>query len=176
MAFRNPFFDFDPFEDLLFNAFRADSDKGAIAGRQDSTIFPRYRAVSDQNAMVLEIELPGVDRKTIELDVNRKQLTVSAKRPVTSGFGKTAGQQKAVENSAAVENGGQKGAEGSVEKAVAEVRTEDNCLMYSAKFRLGYDVEVDHVVAEFADGILRIRVPRHEESSGGRRIEIGDAK
>lgn len=174
MAFRHPFFEFDPFEDLLFNAFKAEPDSRSITGRQDSTIFPRYRAVSDHNAMVLEIELPGVDKKSIELDVNRKQLTVSAKRPILSSFGagRNGGPQKG-----AIEGGEHKSGEhkheveGSIEKAVAEVRTVDNSLKYSAKFRLGYDVDVENVAAEFKEGILCIRVPRHEESTS-RRIEV----
>jgi HSP20 family molecular chaperone IbpA len=174
MAFRHPFFEYDPFEDLLFNAFKAEPDARAITGRQDSMIFPRYRAVSDHNAMILEIELPGVDKKSIELDVNRKQLTVAAKRPILSSFGahRDNGPKKA-----AIEGGEHKGGErmheveGSVEKAVAEVRTQDNSLKYSAKFRLGYDVDVDHVSADFKEGILCIRVPRHEESTS-RRVEV----
>jgi HSP20 family molecular chaperone IbpA len=182
MAFRHPFFEFDPFEEILFNAFKAEPEHRAVTGKTDSTIFPRYRAVSDHNAMVLEVELPGVDKNTLQLDVNRKHITLAAKRPIlTSSFGKQA--VKDTSSSISPDGGAQaqkinaaenttNGADASAETAVAEVKTDDNSLKYAAKFRLGYDVDVDEVKAEFDAGILRIRVPRHETSAQSRRVQI----
>jgi HSP20 family molecular chaperone IbpA len=179
MAFRHPFFEFDPFEEILFNAFKAEPEHRAVTGKSDSTIFPRYRAVSDHNAMVLEVELPGVDKNTLQLDVNRKHITVAAKRPVLTSFGKSIKDSPATRPAGADAQGhknstqeGTNNTDMSAEKAVAEVQTDDNSLKYAAKFRLGYDVNVDEVQAAFDAGVLRIRVPRHESSAESRRVQI----
>jgi HSP20 family molecular chaperone IbpA len=136
--------------------------------------FPRFRVLRDNDAVVLEVELPGVDEGALELDVHGKHITLAAKRRIRTGIrGETTGKTKAASTEQKYSTPGINGAERAVEEAAAPLMTEDSVPKYAAKFRLAFDADADAVKAELDAGILRIHAsPRSEMTHNARRVEV----
>jgi HSP20 family protein len=98
-------------------------------------------AYRDGEQFVVEFDLPGVHPESIDLDVERNVLTVKAERPASTGD--------------------------QVEYQVAE-RPRG---VFSRQLFLGDTLDVDHVEARYAEGVLTLRIPLAEQAKS-RKIEI----
>jgi HSP20 family protein len=91
----------------------------------------------------VQIDLPGVDRKHLSLNLERGVLTVQGQRP----------------------------AEHSGTGAEGWTRVERNHGQFERQVRLGEAYDSAHVQAELKDGVLTVRVPKLEQAKP-RSIEI----
>jgi HSP20 family protein len=95
------------------------------------------------NQFVVAFDLPGVSPEAIELDVERNVLTVKAeRRPTETGD--------------------------HVELQVAERPNG----AFSRQLFLGDTLDTDHIAAEYAAGVLTLRIPIAEKAKP-RRISVG---
>ena len=90
----------------------------------------------------IEMDVPGFDKKDINIDIDNKYLTVTASK----------------ENK-------------TDEKDKNYIRKERSYGKYSRSFYIG-DVQDNEINAEFKDGILTISVPKEEKENPKKRIEI----
>lgn len=107
----------------------------------DGKLQPPVNAWVNDNGVVVDVELPGVDPATVDVSVVGNTLTVAGKRvneaPETAKF------------------------------YIAERPAGD----FKRSLELPYGVESDKVTAHYANGVLRISLPRLE-SDKPRRIQI----
>ena len=84
---------------------------------------------------VIKAELPGIDKKDIKIDVKDRVLTLSGERTY--------------DNEVKEEN---------------YYRKERSYGRFQRAFRLPADVDSDRIKAEFKDGLLRVEVPKPEQT------------
>ena len=104
--------------------------------RQDIQLRPRADIYETEEGIVLEVEMPGADKETIEVNVDDNWLTVKGRRVKT----------------AASEN--------------AEVIYEERAPtgIYAREFLLGPEVDRDSVKASYQNGVLTITLGRKQEA------------
>ncbi len=90
----------------------------------------------------IEMDIPGFEKKDIKVECNKGYLTVTA--------------EKEQENT---------------DEEKKYIRRERIYGKYKREFYLG-DVQMENIDAEFKDGILKIMVPRKEETNSKTSIEI----
>lgn len=134
---RNSLFDFD---NLLDHFWTPQS------GGSDVTSFtPRVDIAEKKDHYELTAELPGVDKKNIDVTLDNGLLTISAE----SRF------------------------ENKEEKEGRLIRQERRYGKFVRSFNLGTDVKEEDIKAEFKNGLLTLNVPKTEEKSPvSKRIEI----
>lgn len=120
------------------------------------TIEPSYRYESNSKQAVLEVELPGVAKDDIAVDVNNHHLTVSAKRT----------KQSLLQSSEDKMNDDNGAAGGDKEEK------EENVIRYTLNVRIGHDADVKNISCEsYTDGVLRLKIPSMTKEQT-RRIAI----
>jgi HSP20 family protein len=92
------------------------------------------------DVFVLEFDLPGVAKESIDLDVERNVLTVRAERVARNGDW----------------------------EMLASERPRG---LFSRQLVLGDNLDLDHIEASYADGVLSLRVPVAEKAKP-RKIEV----
>lgn len=138
---RNSLFDFDSLLDNFWAPLSADE---ATASRQ-GTFTPRVDVTEKKDHYELTAELPGVDKKDLDVTLDNGVLTISAE----SRF------------------------EDKEEKDGRVIRQERRYGRYSRSFNLGTDVSEKDIQAEFKNGVLSLTVPKLEEKAPvSKRIEI----
>ena len=117
---------FDPFREV-------DRWFSDVARTPASTAMPMdlYR---DGDTFVTQIDLPGVDPASIDVDVDDRTLTVRAER---------------------------KGATGEDAKWLVRERP---IRTFARQLTLGYGVALDKIAADYSDGVLSLRIPVAEEA------------
>ena len=121
--------------DELFNTgsrtFR--TVKARVAGR-----FPPVNVLLDDNAVIIDLELPGKTAKDVELSLEPQAVTIADKPAIPEGEAKPA----------------------------AETRP-----AWSRRLELPFRVDADKANAKFANGILRIELPK-ADAPAVRKIAI----
>lgn len=135
------------FHKFLSSGFDAASDRGSIE--------PSYRFESDSKEAFLEVELPGVAKDDISVDVNNHHLTITAKRSKRSLLQK----KKTDEN----QNGG----------AVDDASNDEvSTVTYSLNVRIGHDADISNISSvSYKDGVLVLHIPSQTKDNT-RRITI----
>lgn len=95
-----------------------------------------------ENSYCIEMDMPGFDKKDIDLDIDNGYLTITATK----------------ENNIDEEN----------KKYIRKERTYGK---YQRQFYMG-EVNEDEIKAEFENGILKVVVPKKEEINTKKKIEI----
>ena len=126
----------DPFRELDRMAQQA---FGAVGTLARPAVMP-IDAWRDGDTFLVELDLPGVDPGSIDLDVERNVLTVKAER---------------------------RGPDSDREVVAAE-RPRG---VFSRQLFLGDTLDTDRIVADYENGVLRLRIPVAEQAKP-RRIEI----
>jgi HSP20 family protein len=98
-------------------------------------------AIRGKDEVLLRFDLPGVDAESIDVTVDRGVLTVSAKRTEVAG---------------------------EDEKLITRERVTGS---FSRRLSLGDKVDFDNIEADFADGVLTVRLPLLATAQP-RKIEI----
>lgn len=119
---------FDPFRELdrLFNAAARPAGSATLAMPMDL-----YR---DGDVFTLEIDLPGVDPGSIDIDVEDRSLTIRAER-------KTRGQE-----------------------GVQWFTHERPSGTFARQLTLGHGLATDRIEAAYADGVLTLTIPVAEQA------------
>ncbi len=126
----------DPFRDL-------DRLTQQILGTTNRPAVMPMDAWREGERFVIEFDLPGASRESIDLDVERNVLTVRAERVARNGDW----------------------------EALASERPRG---VFSRQLVLGDNLDLDHIEASYADGVLRLVVPVAEKAKP-RKIEIGSS-
>ncbi len=115
------------------------------AGLPASGWLPLADVYETAESFLIELEVPGLDKDDIEIQVQGDELTVRGQRHM-------------------------KGA-----RPEHFYRMERHYGPFSRTFTLSEDVDADRVSAEFRDGLLRLEAPKLRPRSGWRvRVEHGD--
>ena len=111
---------------------------------EDSSVWaPRADIVETDDAYLLSLDLPGIDRDGLDITFEDGTLKISGERTV--------------------ERNHQNGRFHRVERSYGR---------FFRSFALGSDIDTDAIEADLTDGVLRIRVAK-AETAQPRRIEIG---
>jgi HSP20 family protein len=116
----------------LFNEpfFRSGDDDELSMG----TWSPAVDMFDDDDKIVIKAELPGMDKKEISVDIDKRVLTLSGERNY--------------DNEVKEEN---------------YYRRERSTGRFKRAFNLPADVDADQIKADFKDGVLRVEIPKPEE-------------
>ena len=123
----------DPFRDL-------DRLAQQVFGTTNRPAVMPMDAWREGDRFVIEFDLPGVARDSIDLDVERNVLTIRAERVARNGDW----------------------------EPLASERPRG---VFSRQLVLGDNLDLDHIGASYADGVLRLLVPVAEKAKP-RRIEV----
>jgi HSP20 family protein len=126
----------------VFQVPRFFSDEGLVSGNWN----PAVDVYEDQNGIVLEADLPGLKPGEFELSIENNVLTLK-------------GERKFEKN--ASENQG----EGNYH------RVERSYGSFTRSFTLPSTVDVNNVAADFKEGVLKVTLPRREETKP-RQIQV----
>jgi HSP20 family protein len=130
LSIRNPLYQFRDEMDRLFNGFFGPAAEGAV-----STFLRGQPAVNlweQDDAVVVEMEVPGVKKDQIDLSVVGRELTIRINRPEV------------------------------VQENVVCHRCERPVGNFSRTLPLPSDVDADHVAANLQEGVLTITLPKAE--------------
>lgn len=134
---------FDPFREL---DRRADWPFGDWPfGRRSAMPLDAYR---DGDRYVVHVDLPGVDRESIDVTVDRNVLTVSAERKA--------------EHQATSADG----------PVVASERVHGS---FTRQLYLGDALDTDRIEADYVDGVLTLTIPL-AEAAKPRKVEVGSGE
>ena len=138
---------YDPFRDLfrlqdqLFKTF------GETYGSREETGLtgawtPAVDVYEDNDSIVLKVELPEVDAKDVDIQIEANQLTVRGERKLEKS-----------------------------ENRDNYHRIERTYGMFSRSFTLPNTVDTEHISAESKDGVLRVVLPKRAETKP-RQIKV----
>ena len=139
---------FDPFRELrtlndemnrLFSAVPASVDRGEFARGSWS---PNVDIYEDENRLIVEAELPGMNREDFEVSVENNVLTLKGERKFEK---KTEGDNYH-----------------RVERAYGS---------FTRQFTLPQTITAEGATADFENGVLRVALPKREETKA-HKIEI----
>jgi HSP20 family protein len=142
---------YDPFKDLfqlqdqLFRTF--DSAVRSRNAQQEETGLtgawaPLVDVFEDADGITLKVELPEVDAKDVEIQVENNQLTIKGERKLED-----------------------------VENREGWHRIERTYGAFYRSFALPQTVDAEHISAETKDGVLRLRLPKKPETKP-RQIKV----
>ncbi len=131
----------DDFDNLFEGFLRPMSRFG---GAETGTLMPPVDVIDEENQYVVTAELPGINRKDINVTVNDGVLTINAERK------------------AETEDKDEKG---------RVIRRESRYGNYVRSMRLDNTVDVKNLKANYKDGILRLVVPK-SEAAKPQKIEV----
>ena len=115
-----------------------------LGGRIADWFAPASEAGTDKQGYRIDLELPGVKQKDVDITVHDHTITVKGEK-------RTHSERK----------------DGDV------FFCERQYGAFQRTFRLPPDADTDHIGAEFSDGLLTLKVPRvTEQNPGARKIEI----
>jgi len=143
----DPFRDLVALQDQLFRTFDA-AYRGS--GREDeqsmlATWTPLVDVFEDHEGITLKVELPEVDAKDVEIQVEGNTLTLKGERKLECE-----------------------------DKRDGYHRIERTYGAFSRTFTLPNTVDVEHITAESKDGVLRVFLPKKAETKP-RQIKVGVA-
>lgn len=124
--------------DDVFNGWRTGQEDRAAVRR------PAADVTDDGEVFRIVMELPGVTKDGLEIELKDEYLKVSGKRPAAP----------------------------EAQKFLVNGR--DAALPFERRFTLGKDVDREHVKAQLADGLLTVTLPRRAEVKPHRvEVEVG---
>jgi HSP20 family protein len=142
----DPFRDLVALQDQLFRTFDA-AYRGT--GREDEQSMvawtPLVDVFEDHEGITLKVELPEVDAKDVEIQVEGNTLTLKGERKLERE-----------------------------DKRDGYHRIERTYGAFSRTFTLPNTVDVEHITAESKDGVLRVFLPKKAETKP-RQIKVGVA-
>lgn len=125
----------DPFFNRFFDLF----DEGL---NQERTWFPRLDLVEEKDRLRASIELPGIDPKNVQINLQGELLTIQGERKQDEEFEK-----------------------GKV------LKRESLYGSFTRTVQLPYRVQADKVKAQYKNGVMTISLPKAEEFVG-RQIPV----
>jgi HSP20 family protein len=105
--------------------------------RDEPSLWPPVDVIEDVNGITLYADLPGVPKDKLNLRVEGEQLSIE-------------GEQLSIEGEIAL----------SLPQGVQSQHAEVRLQRYRRAFTLSKELDADKVDAEFAQGLLRVRIPK----------------
>jgi HSP20 family protein len=130
-----------PFSRLM-NDFFAPGACAAHDGNAVHTLAPRADILEGDADYIIRMDVPGVNREDLEVEIDGETLTVSAERDLAPAEG--------------------------YRRLRAERRDK---VRYRRSFELGRGIDRESVAANFADGVLTLTLPKNEQAVA-RRVEV----
>ncbi|HEY2644155.1 MAG TPA: Hsp20/alpha crystallin family protein [Galbitalea sp.] len=131
---------FDPFRDL--DRFTA----GLVGGRQGLRLMP-MDLYKESDHYILDVDLPGVDPGSIDIDVDGQLLTIRAQRTLR-------GQER--------------------QEGMDWLSQERPAGSFMRQLTLGDGIDAEGISANYENGVLSITIPVSERAKP-RKIEVGSA-
>lgn len=145
------------FDDMV--AMESAPGKKSAPEKAARRVVPRSRTTENDDGAVLEIELPGVAKENLSVEVKDRTLSVVGRRMAWMDGSKqdhSAGESESVSGAGSGDEQDKENVRSGMERST-EMR-------YEAGFCLGRQVDVDRVeVRQFSDGVLVVRLPKREE-------------
>ena len=142
------------------NQLRRELDRlfeGVLGSPVEATVFPPLNVWEDNDAILVEAEVPGLGMNDFEILVQGNELTIKGQR--RAGYGETnAGSGSNVEESQAVFH-----------------RRERSVGQFARFMSLPTEVDPDKVEASLKDGVLTIKLPKSDRARA-RRITVKSDK
>ena len=107
----------------------------------DATLTPPVDVIEDSGGITLYADLPGVSRYKLQLNVEADTLTIEAESALPSPEG------------------------------LQSSHTEVGLARFRRVFTLSKELDTEQVSAEFAQGVLRLRIPKAQHAQP-RRVEV----
>jgi len=155
--------------------------QGGTSGQGLQTWNPSVDVSEDQNEYTIEVDLPGVRKDDIHVEVQNGQVTLRAEMRQESGDGQTGpqgqqGQQNQNQQNQNQQNQqwqqGSQGQQGQRQYLMRERRYG----YFSRTFPLPDDVNEDQIRCDFRDGVLTCHMPKSEQKKAqARHIPIGES-
>ena len=132
-----------------------------------NNIVPPAEAIEDNSAYVVRLEIPGVDPQDVEVNVIGTTLSIKAERRRYQTEAQSQQQQ------------GQTGQQTRDQQA-QQTQQRNRHLLFSEipngvirrEFQLPEDADRQNVNADFRNGMLNLTIPKSQEATQRRRIEI----
>lgn len=143
------------FNDCMENAF-------GFSGKR--VFAPKVDVTESEKSYTIEMELPGRDEKSVDIQIEKGVLTISSKSEENSGSGVPDGK---AENVKAEDGKAEKPEKSSEDENRKEDRKylvrERKVFEFSRSFSLPEDVDEENASASFRNGILSVILPRKEK-------------
>ena len=140
---------YEPFNDIrksfdLVNAIINTIGEQSTAEQQEVVDFrPKVNTRETDEAYHIEVELPGVKKKDVDISVDGNVLTISGERNVRDEV-----------------------------KDEDYHKVESRYGLFSRSFTLPEKVDIENIEAEFVNGILEIAIPKLKVDNSSKKIEI----
>jgi len=108
--------------------------RSSVARRDAQAMTPRVDVLEDDSGITLMVDLPGVSKESLEINVENEALVIE-------GTISSATPQ-------------------ALEATYAEIRVP----RYRRSFTLSRELDVGHIEAQLKDGVLKLRLPKHEQA------------
>lgn len=131
-----PFREFSTLQDRMNRLFRESyNDAGPEESLTSSSFAPAVDVYEDEHTVTLKIEVPGIDEKDIDVRIENNVLTLKGERRADNEV-----------------------------KRDSYHRVERSYGAFTRAFTLPTTVDTTKVKADFKDGLLRVVLPKREES------------
>jgi HSP20 family molecular chaperone IbpA len=169
MSLIRPFRMADPFESFFLDDWQWPRGEQISIPQSQATlrtahVTPSYSSSSDKNAAYLEVEMPGVPKESLTIDVKNDTLIIHGTRPRrdTTEKSKVQGDDVVRET---------KESEGEIDCCMNIEGDDSKPVVYEVKFRLDGRSDINGIRADYHDGLLKICVP-HRQDIAPRTISI----
>ena len=172
----DPFRTFRTQMDDLFRDFAGElSRPGAIMGGPEGMMSLRVDVCETPDELTVKADLPGVDQKDIDINVNGDQLTIKAEKRFEREEGDGEAQPAEAGGEKREKIAKEKGEKGEQPEKQRRVwhRTERAYGMFQRTMTVPFNIDPDSVSASFKDGVLTVTVPKPPEvQKQSKRIEV----
>ena len=140
---------YEPFNDIrksfdLVNAIINTIGEQTTTEQQEVVDFrPKVNTRETEEAYHIEVELPGVKKKDVDISVDGNVLTISGERNVRDEV-----------------------------KDEDYHKVESRYGLFSRSFTLPEKVDIENIEAEFVNGVLEIAIPKLKVDTSSKKIEI----
>ncbi|MBQ2551689.1 MAG: Hsp20/alpha crystallin family protein [Treponema sp.] len=142
----------------LFNTLFDDNCVGFPVFKTSTNYVPKVDVKETKNAYVLDMDLPGLSEKDVEIDLKDNILTVASKDETPAENEK---EHKSEEKN-------------EVEEDWQWLIHERRTTTFERRFSLPQDIDSETISAVFKNGVLTVTIPRKAQASA-RRINISVA-
>ena len=113
---------------------REEASRSGSARRDSQAMTPRVDVLEDDSGITLVADMPGVSKESLEIKVENDALSIEG--AVTAATPQ------------------------ALEATYAEVRIP----RYRRSFTLSRELDAGHIEAQLKDGVLKLRIPKHEQA------------
>ncbi len=142
----------------LFNTLFDDNCVGFPVFKTSTNFVPKVDVKETKNAYVLDMDLPGLSEKDVEIDLKDNILTIASKDETPTENEK---EHKSEETS-------------EVEEDWQWLIHERRATKFERRFSLPQDIDSETISAVFKNGVLTVTIPRKAQANA-RRINISVA-